>query len=82
MPPGWGVLLQTRSVHTLGMRRPITIVGIDRAGTVQWVRTALPGRVVTDRVVAWIAEMPGVVEGPVTGHVLRVVPILGRWPDP
>ena len=81
-PPGWGVLLRARSVHTVGMRRPITVVGIDRVGMVRWARTVPPGRVVMGRGVDWLAEMAGVVKGPPVGRVLRAVPILGQWPGP
>lgn len=38
-----------RSVHTLGMRVPIAVAGLDRWFGVQWVRVVPPGRLVRPR---------------------------------
>ena len=81
-PAGWGVLLHTRSVQTIGLGQSLVALGISGAGRVRWVRTIRPGRVVADRNVAWIAEMPSGLPGPRPGTGLSVVPMLGRWPDP
>ena len=29
VPPGWGVLLRSRSIHTFGMRAPLGVVTLD-----------------------------------------------------
>ncbi|MBU1226614.1 MAG: hypothetical protein KJ698_05325 [Actinobacteria bacterium] len=80
VPPGWGVLLRTASVHTFGMRRPVVVIGISGSGGVRWARPMPPGRVVFDPGSTWIAELPGAAAGPPSGPALRVVPILDRWP--
>jgi len=81
-PPGWGVLLRARSVHTFAMTEPLTVVGISGAGKVRWVEVVGPGRIVADGEAAWMAEMPAGRPGPRVGAGLLVVPMLGRWPDP
>ncbi|MCJ7724858.1 MAG: hypothetical protein MUP76_00510 [Acidimicrobiia bacterium] len=80
-PPGWGVLLRTRSIHTAGMGHPITAVGIDSGGRVRWSGTIAPGGVVFDRAATWVAELPPGAAPPPPGRLLRAVPMLGRCPD-
>jgi uncharacterized membrane protein (UPF0127 family) len=45
LPPGYGVLLRTKEVHTLGMRFAIDAVYLSRTGTVLRVDTLPPGRI-------------------------------------
>jgi hypothetical protein len=58
VPPGWGVLLQTRSVHGFGLRNPLIVVGLDRHGRVCLIRDLAPRKIVTMAAVTWIAELP------------------------
>lgn len=57
-PPGTPVLLQTRSVHTIGQRGPLTVVGIDATMTVVDVRSVAPNRVVVMPGARMILEVP------------------------
>lgn len=64
------------------MTESITAVGIDALGTVCWVREMRPWRLVGDRAVRWVAELPAGAPVPPEDHRLRVMPILGWWPEP
>lgn len=56
---GGGLLLPGRSVHGIGMRRPVWAVGLDGAGMVVAVALLRPGRVVTfPRPVVAVLELP------------------------
>lgn len=52
------LLLRARSVHTVGMRHPLGIVGLDRGLLVVEVRTVKPDRVVLMGSARWILELP------------------------
>ncbi len=58
---GAGLLLtRCRSVHTLGMRFPLTIVFLDSAGRVTSRRESVrAGRIVVDRRADSVLELPG-----------------------
>jgi uncharacterized membrane protein (UPF0127 family) len=58
-PEGWALLIpRCRSVHTFGMRFPIDVVFLNRAGFPVDVRRAVPARrVVTNRDAAAVLEM-------------------------
>lgn len=62
-----GVILRSRSVHTLGMNRPIGVFATDRAGTVIAVRVLPPNRVAVFRGAQHVVELP---EG-------RPLPVIG-----
>jgi uncharacterized membrane protein (UPF0127 family) len=49
LAPRHGLLLRTRSVHTLGMRFAIIAVLLDEDGTVRRVKRLPPGRVLLPR---------------------------------
>ncbi len=57
-PRGTPVLLRTRSVHTFGQRRPLSVVGIDASLTVVDVRFVPPNRVVVMPGARMILEVP------------------------
>lgn len=58
LPPGHGVLLRTKQVHTFGMRFAIDAVYLSRAGLVLRVATMRPGRIGPLVLRArWILEM-------------------------
>jgi hypothetical protein len=57
-PPGTPVLLRTRSIHTFGQRRPLSVVGIDAAMTVVDVRSVSPNRVAVIPGARLILEVP------------------------
>ena len=58
LPPGHGVLLRTKEVHTLGMRFAIDAVYLTRKGSVLRVETMPPGRIGPVVLKArWILEM-------------------------
>ena len=82
VPPGWGALLRTRSVHTIGARGPVAAFGIGGGGEVRWSRLVPVHRVVYDCNSSWIGELPPGTALPGTGTVLRVVPMLAGWPEP
>lgn len=72
VPAGVPVLLPVRSVHTFGLRRPITVVGIDRRMRVVGTRTVRPNRVVSMRQARLFLEMPSSETGPVPAQVVGV----------
>jgi len=82
VPPGWGVLLRTRSVHTIGTGGPVAAFGIGGEGGVRWSRLVPARRVVYDRGASWIGELPPGTPLPGPGTVLRVVPMLAGWREP
>ena len=58
LPPGYGVLLRAKEVHTLGMRFAIDVVYLSRTGSVLRVDTMGPGRIGPLMLRArWILEM-------------------------
>lgn len=58
LPPGYGVLLRAKEVHTLGMRFAIDAVYLSRTGLVLRVETMPPGRIGPVVLRArWILEM-------------------------
>ena len=74
--PGVGVLLRTRSVHTMGLRRPLLIVGLDEALRV--VRTAVvpPRRLVWWPGARYYLELAASCRPPPDGAVLHQAPIV------
>jgi hypothetical protein len=52
------LLLHTRSVHGFGLRRPLTVVTIDPAGTVTGRSRLAPRRVLVFPAVRWVLELP------------------------
>jgi hypothetical protein len=69
-PAGFGLLLKTRSVHSLGMKTDLLVVGIDARGTVIDTRTLKPGRFVMLPAVRFILELEGHRSPPMPGAVL------------
>jgi hypothetical protein len=65
--------MRTRSVHGIGMRRHLTIAGIDRHGRVAAVRRLQPGRIVVMPRVTWIAELPKGSLPPAVGTRLQLL---------
>ncbi len=56
--PGHGLLIRSRSVHTVGMHDVIGLVGLGRSGLVVRTATVRPWRVVQWPAVTWILEVP------------------------
>ena len=90
VPPGCGLLMRTRSIHTFGRRDPLPAAGIGGDGVLRWARMVPPRRVVVDLRAAWIAEMPGAAL-PAPGLQLQAGPagpengggpMLAGWPGP
>jgi hypothetical protein len=73
------LLMWGDSVHTMWMRRAITLVFVDRHGSVLSTRRALPGLVYRHRGAAWVLEIAGVVPVPRPGTTLWVSNLPG-WP--
>ena len=82
VPPGWGALLRTRSVHTIGRRAPVAGIGVDDRGLVRWRRVLPPRRVIPSGSASWVIEVPAGTPLPPEGRLLRVVPILAACPGP
>lgn len=82
VPPGWGVLLRTGSVHTFGMSQSLMVLSLDGSGRILRRGTVPPGRVVSDRGAVWMAEMPPGRCPPKPGRVVHVLPMLAGWPHP
>jgi hypothetical protein len=82
VPDGWGVVLRGRSIHTMGMRRPIGVVWLDAGGVVVRRRVLPPGRVAASVQAAWVVEVPADAGLPRIGRVLGAWPILAGWPEP
>ena len=58
LPPGYGVRLRTRQVHTIGMRFSIDTVYLSKSGLVLRVATMRPGRIGPVVLKArWIVEL-------------------------
>ena len=68
---GRSLLLETRSVHTVGMAEPIHVVFLDEALSVLEVRTVVPNRVCIGRGANWVLEMDERREPPTVGTRLR-----------
>lgn len=60
------MLIPGRSVHGVGMREPLTVIGIDPGGRVVGIRRLQPGGVVFMLEARWMLEQS--VEYPVPGH--------------
>ena len=72
-PDGGGLLLETRSVHTFGMREPLWVASLDACGRVLRVRLLPPGRAFLDLDARWVLELPASAEPPCPGMVTTVV---------
>lgn len=57
-PGRFGLLIETRSVHTIGMPAPIWVVPIDPGGVVLCVKRLEPGRLFFRRQARWVLELP------------------------
>lgn len=72
------VLRPCRGLHTIGMRMPIDVLLLDRAGHVQAVLAELrPGRIVTVRSFSAAVELPAgtiIRSRTVPGDLVRIVP--------
>ena len=77
VPSGWGVLLRTNSVHGVGIRESLTVLGIDAAGCLLAVRGLAPHRLVTCRGATWIAELAANATVPAPGSHLSLVRAAG-----
>ena len=58
LSPGARLLIETRSVHTIGLTRPINVVVIGRDGSVLDTRTLTRNRVLVNRLARHILEVP------------------------
>lgn len=76
-----GILLWGRSVHGIGMSRPLQVIRLDRTGAVDHrVRVLRPGRLVVFPHPGWILELPAAWPSPPPGAGLFLRPILGGCP--
>jgi hypothetical protein len=58
LPPGAGLVIPARSVHSFGQREPMEIIGVDGRMRVVAARTLQPGRVALVRSARMIVELP------------------------
>lgn len=68
------MVFSARSIHTVGMREPLSVVAIDRMGRVLWVRTVGAGRLVFALCARWIVELPLDWTPPPVGAVVSGLP--------
>jgi hypothetical protein len=68
-----GLFMQTWSVHTFGLRQPISVVGLDSGGTVSSTMVLRPNRVVVIPGTRHILELPAGHDLPAVGDRLEVV---------
>ncbi|HKZ24678.1 MAG TPA: hypothetical protein VJ398_02700 [Acidimicrobiia bacterium] len=69
------LLLETSSVHTLGMARSIAIVMIDRDLRVIRTQALMPNRVVYERTARFVLELPKGSELPAVGSRVEIVDV-------
>ncbi|MGA7272214.1 MAG: hypothetical protein WB239_14175 [Acidimicrobiia bacterium] len=72
------LLIRTRSVHGFWIRRPLTVVGLDREGRVTAVRVLKRGRIVLMAGARWILELPQDLRPPSVGDRLTFLPGSGE----
>jgi len=77
LDPGVGLLLRTRSVHSIGLALPLLIMAVDLSGRVVCGKMLAPHRVVFVAEAAWIAELPSDAFCPEVGTRLVVERLLG-----
>lgn len=70
--PGSGLLLQTRSVHGIGLRAPVRAVAITTGMRVLAVRWLLPGRIIFFPRARFVLELPAWVTPPPVGATLVI----------
>ncbi len=70
--PSHGLLLAVRSVHSVGCRTALAVVGLDRDGRVLHTGILRPGRLVVWWDVAFILELPAGTRLPRVGSLLGV----------
>lgn len=66
-----GVMMRTRSVHTIGLRGPLHIIRISDEGVVAGVQRCEPGRLVLSEL-SWVVEVSVHGPAPPIGARLRV----------
>lgn len=71
-PPGAIVVLPTRSVHNIGRRRPLRVVGLDAAMRVVSVQTLPPNRISLIPSARLILELPEDAPSPREGQVVEM----------
>jgi hypothetical protein len=67
------MLIAGRSVHSLGMKEPLVVVGLDTQRGVVGIRNLPPGRITWFQGAVQILELPGGQEPPPQGAVLSWV---------
>lgn len=72
-PPGCGVVLRTRSVHTFGMASDLLVVAIDEAGRVLSSSAVAPRRFHTIAAATWMVELPVATPFPAVGAELALL---------
>ena len=68
------LLLPTRSIHSIGVRRTLTVVALDAEFRVLAARRLKPGSVYAVAGARWMLELPGTLEPPPMGTTLRFIP--------
>ena len=57
-PPGYGVLLPTTAIHSIGLKRSVAIVALDRVGEVLATDVLAPNTTWRNVRASWILELP------------------------
>ncbi len=71
-PPNWAMLLPGRSVHSIGMRRPVMVVALDADFRVVEIERLEPMRLCSPKDARWLIELPIGCELPTKGETLRI----------
>lgn len=74
-PDGARLLLETSSVHTLGMKRSISVVMIDRDLKVIRAQALMPNRVIFERSARFILEVPRGSQLPAVGSRVEIIDV-------
>lgn len=72
VPDGWGLLVETRSVHGFGLREPLRVVALDDDLEVLGTKMLLPNRIVIYPQARLLIELTRARQPPRRGTRLRV----------
>ena len=75
VPPGYGVLLATSAVNSIGLEQPLTALALDEAGRVLATHAFSPNTIWRYPAANWILELPHEIDAAPAGRAVRLVAI-------